>query len=88
MYDLKFNEAIEILKSYNFKKVDFYSCKKLKINGKVFFFENKNKIYKEILALDLIITFPSPKMTYETYLKNIKYEVVDYKKKKLGNKIY
>lgn len=84
LYGLKFSSVKEILKSFSYKKVTFYSDKKLKINGKKFSLEDKESIYKEIKNTDFVFTFPNPKMTYGTYFKNIALLTKTYKDNKMS----
>lgn len=70
LYALKFKKAKAIIKSYKYKKMRFYSNKKLLIDGKKYKLNNIKKIYNELNNSDFIITYLNPKMPYEVYLKN------------------
>jgi len=84
LYELKFTSAKKILKSYNYKKVTFYNDEKLKINGKKFGLDDKEGIYKELKDTYFVFTFPNPKMTYETYIKNMSLLTKIYKDNKMS----
>ncbi|MCL7765401.1 hypothetical protein MPF19_18430 [Polaribacter sp. Z014] len=71
LYELKFNKAKAILKSYKYKKMKIYSNKKLIINGEKYNLNDMQKIFKELKNVDFIITYLNPKMTYDIYLKNL-----------------
>ncbi len=84
LYELKFTSAKKILKSYNYKKVAFYNDEKLKINGKKFRLDDKEGVYKELKDTYFVFTFPNPKMTYETYIKNMSLLTKIYKDNKMS----
>ena len=83
LYDLKFSNAKKILKSYKYKKVTFYNDKKLIINGQKIRLTNKQRIFQELKDTNFIFTFPSAKMTYETYIKNVSILVKIYEENKM-----
>lgn len=80
LYDLQFDKAKKGLKNYKYCKINFYSSKKVIINGMKISLKDEDKIYNVMKGNDFFFVFTDENLCYQDYIKNLSLITKSYKK--------